>query len=1106
MIARLVLASLALAAVAAAQVPAPNSPSAPAQAVDLSLLSDLKARAIGPAVCGGRIGAVAGVPGDPTIVWAGAASGGVWKSTDGGVRFSPVFDEQDCASVGAIAIDPRSPDVVWVGTGEGNPRNSASVGRGVYRTRDGGRTWQKLGLEKTERIHRILLHPTNPDTAWVAAFGTSWGENEERGVFKTTDAGATWTKVLYVDPRTGCGDLALDPRNPDKLFAAMWQHRRWPWLFQSGGPGSGLHRTLDGGATWTKLGEDDGLPGGELGRIGLAIAPSDPRVVYALTEAQKNVLLRSDDGGFKFRVVNDKEDIAPRPFYFCDVRVDPADKNRLYSLHTTVDVSSDGGRTFEGLAGWDAAHPDHHALWIDPTDPQRLLLGNDGGVSISHDRGGSWRFCGNLPLAQFYHVAFDLDRPYHVYGGLQDNGSWRGPATVWENGGIRNAHWQEVCFGDGFATVPDPQDSRQGYAMSQGGYLVRYDLRNGAQKFIRPPAPADVELRFHWNAAIALDPSAPGTLFYGSQFVHKSTDRGESWQIVSPDLTTNDPEKQKQHESGGLTRDVTAAENHCTILSIAPSPVQQGVLWAATDDGRVHVSKDGGANWTSVEANVPGLPKHTWCPHVEASKHDAATAYAVFDGHRTADWTPYVYVTRDFGASWTSLATPAIDGYCLVLEEDPVQKELLWLGTEFGLFVSFDAGASWQKWTHGVPTCSAMAIATHPREHDLIVGTHGRSIFVLDDLSPLRQLAAATATKPKLHVFPVTPAVAHETAQSGGERFPGHGEFRGPSRPRGAFVHVYVDAPEVAHPDKQKQKERRKAQDAEKAKADAQKAAADKAKADAGAPAQAPTAAADAADKPKAPEEPKDKVTIEVYDADGKKVRSWREDVHLGLNRIVWRFQRDGGPGPSRELQDEPEFAPPGREVLPGEYLLTVRFQGEQRDVKLTVEADPRVAIAAADRAAKDALRQQKQDLEAELHRATQKFARSRKDLDIVEKRLADEPKLKPGADDPHKALREALDAARKAATELDATLWGKKPAQGIARDDDGMIAKARERMRATGTDDAPNPTERAEMARAAELVPPVAAAVDAFLQGPMAAFRKAVEADGLTLLSPPAK
>ncbi|MBM3961554.1 MAG: hypothetical protein FJ306_06590, partial [Planctomycetes bacterium] len=497
MIARLVLASLALATVAAAQVPAPNTPSAPAPAVDLSLLSDLKARAIGPAVCGGRIGAVAGVPGDPTTVWAGAASGGVWKSTDGGVRFTPVFDEQDCASIGAIAIDPRSPDVVWVGTGEGNPRNSASVGRGVYRTRDGGRTWQKLGLAKTERIHRILLHPTQPDTAWVAAFGTSWGENEERGVFKTTDGGSTWTKVLYVDARTGCGDLALDPRNPDKLFAAMWQHRRWPWLFQSGGPGSGLFRTLDGGATWTKLGEDDGLPGGDLGRIGLAIAPSDPRVVYALTEAQKNVLLRSDDGGFKFRVVNDKENVAPRPFYFCDVRVDPADANRLYSLHVTVDVSTDGGRTFEGLAGWDAAHPDHHALWIDPTDPMRLLLGNDGGVSISQDRGGSWRFCGNLPLAQFYHVSFDLDQPYHVYGGLQDNGSWRGPATVWENGGIRNAHWQEVCFGDGFATVPDPQDSRQGYAMSQGGYLVRYDLRNSTQKFIRPPAPEDVELRFH---------------------------------------------------------------------------------------------------------------------------------------------------------------------------------------------------------------------------------------------------------------------------------------------------------------------------------------------------------------------------------------------------------------------------------------------------------------------------------------------------------------------------------------------------------------------------------------------------------------------------------
>ena len=496
-----------------------------------------------------------------------------WRSTDGGVTFDAVFDDQDVASIGAIAVHPTANDVVWVGSGEGNPRNSASVGRGIYRTTDGGRTWTKLGLERTERIHRIVLHPGDADTAWVSAFGTSWGENEQRGVFKTTDGGETWRKVLYVDERTGCSDLILDPRNPNKLFASMWQHRRWPWAFKSGGPGSGLYRSLDGGESWQQLDQDDGLPKGDLGRIGLALAPSDPDVVYALTEAKKSVLLRSDDGGFQFRVVNRSDDIAPRPFYFCDIRVDPQDPNRVYNMHTVIDVSTDGGRSFETLVGWDAAHPDHHSMWIDPLDPQRVLIGNDGGVYTSRDRGRHWRFCANLPLAQFYHVAVDDDVPYHVYGGLQDNGSWRGPADVWENGGIRNLHWQEVCFGDGFATLPDPEDSLQGYAMSQGGSLVRWNRRDGSRKSIRPPAPEDVELRWHWNAAIALDPFAPGTVYYGSQFVHKSDDRGGSWQVVSPDLTTDNPEWQRQEESGGLTIDVTAAENHCTLLTIAPSRV-----------------------------------------------------------------------------------------------------------------------------------------------------------------------------------------------------------------------------------------------------------------------------------------------------------------------------------------------------------------------------------------------------------------------------------------------------------------------------------------------------------------------------------------------------
>ncbi len=1062
------------------------APAAPTPALDVTLLADLQGRNIGPAVCGGRTAAVVGVPGDPSIVWVGAASGGVWKSTDGGVRFTPVFDEQDVCSIGAIAIDPRTPEVVWVGTGEGNPRNSASVGRGIYKTVDGGKSWNKLGLEKTERIHRILLHPTSPDTAFVAAFGTSWGENEDRGVFKTTDGGKTWSKVLYVDPRTGCGDLVMDPRNPDKLFAGMWEHRRWPWSFKSGGPGSGLHVTRDGGATWSRLGEKDGLPKGELGRIGLAIGENDPRVVYALVEAERSVLLRSDDGGLSFRTVNRSDDIAQRPFYYGDIRVDPANADRVYNMNSVIDVSTDGGRSFTGLVGWGEAHPDHHAMWIDPTDPERILIGNDGGVYTSADRGATWRFCRNLPLAQFYHVAVDDDVPYHVYGGLQDNGSWRGPSTVWENGGIRNLHWQEVCFGDGFATLPDPLDSRQGYAMSQGGALIRYDLRTGSQKGIRPPAPEGVELRFHWNAAIAQDPFDPRTIWYGSQFVHRSADRGESWSIVSPDLTTNDPQKQKQGESGGLTIDATGAENHCCILTIAPSAMQQGVVWACTDDGRVQVTRDGGQSWRSVERGIPGLPRNTWCPHIEASKFDAGTAFVVFDGHRTADWTPYVYVTRDFGETWVSLATPAIDGYCLVIEQDPVQKDLLWLGTEFGLFVTLDGGKVWSRYEHGVPPCSAMAITTHPRDGDLIVATHGRSIFVIDDITPLRTMTAELMQQ-RLHVFATSPAIAWETAQTPGSRFPGNDEFRGQTRQRGAFVHVIVNADELAHPDPEVEKGRKREAAAKKDETKAEEKTENEPQ--------------DTPQDKDTDTTPKDHVTVEVRDAGNVLIRTFRDKVHLGLNRIVWRLERDGTPGPSRNLQEEPELPQPGREVLPGDYTVTVRFQGEAQTTTVRVLPDPRVEIALADRQAKDNLRGEREQLQAVLRQATQRLARAKRDLDLVSKRLDGEPKVKKGDTDPNEALRTALKAATKAYDELDEQLWGKTGQQGIVRNDDTEMRKVMSLMRVSGTDDAPNATEIAAMARARTAVPGITRLVDEFVSGPLTQLRTALAGSSLSLL-----
>ncbi|HEX2643274.1 MAG TPA: hypothetical protein VHU81_09795, partial [Thermoanaerobaculia bacterium] len=606
-----------------------------AAAVDPTLLSGLKARSIGPAAMSGRIAAIESTPENPDLIYVGAATGGIWKSTNGGVTWQPVFDDQPVASIGDIALDPHNSDVVWVGTGETNVRNSVSFGNGVYRSTDGGRTWKHLGLEKTERISRVIPDPGNPRVAYVAALGEAWGENPDRGVYKTEDGGKTWRRVLYVDERTGAADLVMDPGNPNKLFAAMWDYRRFPYYFRSGGPGSGLYVTTDGGESWRKATEEDGLPKGDLGRIGLAIAPSDPRIVYALVEAEKSALLRSEDGGRTWRAVNSDSDVSPRPFYYSDIRVDPENPNRLYRLGSLVHVSNDGGRTFQTLVSFTKAHPDHHALWVNPRDGRFLLNGNDGGMAMSRDRGETWQFVSNLPLAQFYHVRVDNAVPYNVYGGLQDNGSWKGPSSVWEGSGIRDHHWQEVMFGDGFDTVPDPRDPEQGYAMSQEGYLIRYDLRTGQRKDIRPASPdPKVDLRFNWNAGIAPDPFDPGTLYFGSQFLHKTTDRGETWSTLSSDLTTNKPEWQKKDVSGGLTPDASGAESYTTIIAIDPSPKERGVIWAGTDDGRLHVTRDGGKSWNSVEGNLRGVPANTWIPHVHASPHAGGTAFVVLDDHR----------------------------------------------------------------------------------------------------------------------------------------------------------------------------------------------------------------------------------------------------------------------------------------------------------------------------------------------------------------------------------------------------------------------------------------------------------------------------------------
>ncbi len=724
-----------------------------AQDFSMDLVKNMKPRNIGPGGMSGRVTAIDAVHSNPDIMFVGTASGGLWKSSSGGIKWEPIFDKEVTASIGAVAIQQSNPSVIWVGTGEGNPRNSLNGGYGIYRSLDGGKNWSLMGLEKTRHIHRIIIDPTNPNTVYAAAIGSPWGEHPERGIYKTTDGGLTWNRILFANNKTGAADLVMDPTNPNKLIAAMWEHKRDPWFFNSGGEGSGLHMTHDGGKTWKKLTDEDGLPKGNLGRIGVAIAPNKPNIVYALVEAEKNALYKSVDGGFNWKMINDKDDIGNRPFYYSEIYVDPQNENRVYSIYTYVNVSEDGGKSFDMLMpayGVDnGVHPDHHAWWIHPKNGNFMIDGNDGGMNITKDGGKSWRFIGNLPVAQFYHINVDNEFPYNVYGGMQDNGSWRGPAYVWRAQGIRNSYWQEISFGDGFDVVPDKDDSRYGWTMSQQGYVQRYDWQTGNNYIVRPTHPEpNVELRFNWNSAINIDPFSNSTIYFGSQFVHKSTDKGETWTIISSDLTTNDPEKLKQAESGGLTMDATGAENHCTILVIEPSQIEKDMLWIGTDDGRVHITQNGGTTWTEVTKNIKGLPTGSWIPQIKASNKNKGEALLIANDYRRFNYTPYAYRTKDYGKTWTRIVDENdVKSYTLSIIEDIEEPNLMFLGTDDGLYISVNAGEKWTKWTEGFPTVSVKDLVIHPREHDLVIGTFGRAAWVLDDIRPLRALANGNCIK-----------------------------------------------------------------------------------------------------------------------------------------------------------------------------------------------------------------------------------------------------------------------------------------------------------------------------------------------------------------------
>lgn len=764
------------------------------QEFSMNLVKNMTPRNIGPGGMSGRVTAIDVVISNPDIIYAGTASGGLWKSVSGGITWEPIFDNEVTASIGAVAIQQSNPDVIWVGTGEGNPRNSLNGGYGIYKSLDGGKTWNSMGLEQTRHIHRVIIDPTNPNTVYVGAIGSPWGTHKERGVFKTTNGGETWNKVLYANTKTGVADLVMDPKNPNKLIAALWEHKRDPWFFNSGGVGSGIHITYDGGKNWKKITSKDGLPDGDLGRIGLAIAPNKTNIVYALVEAKKNGLYKSLDGGLKWIKVNENmNEIGNRPFYYADLYVDPQNENRLYSIFTYVNVSEDGGNSFKQLMPAygvsNGVHPDHHAWWIHPKNGDFMIDGNDGGLNITKDGGTSWRFIGNLPVAQFYHISVDNEIPYNVYGGMQDNGSWRGPSYVWRDQGIRNSYWQEISFGDGFDVVPDRDDSRFGWSMSQQGYVSRYDWKTGNNYTVRPTHPnPDITLRFNWNAAINIDPKDNSTLYFGSQFVHKSTDKGETWNIISPDLTTNDPEKLKQHESGGLTMDATGAENHCTILVIEPSVVEQNMLWVGTDDGRVHFTTNGGNDWNEVTKNIKGLPKGSWITQIKASKNNKGEALLVANDYRRFNYTPYAYRTTNYGKTWKRIVDENdTESYTLCIVEDVIEPHLMFLGTDDGLYISIDAGTEWTKWTNGFPTVSVKDLVIHPREHDLIIGTFGRAAWVLDDIRPLREIAKNnTITNENIKLFEPPTAYLAAYQQPTGSRFGGDAMYHGTNRGFGA--------------------------------------------------------------------------------------------------------------------------------------------------------------------------------------------------------------------------------------------------------------------------------------------------------------------------------
>lgn len=838
--------------------------------VNSAMFGMMEARQLGPGTMSGRISAIEGVNNDEgKTIFIGTAGGGVWKSTNAGASYKSIFDKY-CQSIGAIAIDQKNPSTVYVGTGESNMRNSVSIGNGMYKTNDGGDNWKRIGLDSTEHISKIIIHPENNNVIYVAAPGPLWSTDTHRGLYKSDNGGETWQKIFYIDDKTGCADLLMDPANPNILFAAMWQFRRQPFSFNSGGTTSGLYKSTDGGKTWKEI--RNGLPEKPFGRIAMALAPSDPKQMIAIVESKKTGLYISSDAGETWKNQSATMNVCARPFYFSTLVIDPKDPKRVYRPAFQFAYSSDGGYSFTEASsdgGW--VHSDMHALWINPAHTNIMYVGTDGGIYMSIDRGATWQFNHGLPVGQFYHVAYDMKEPYHIYGGLQDNGSWMAPSAA--PGGIGNANWSRVGGGDGFWTVPDA-DGKTVYSEYQGGNMSRVDLTTMKSEFIQPQKTANEQtdkLRWNWNTPIVTGEKNPKNLYVGAQFLYMSTDQGRNWKRISPDLTTNDKNKQKQEESGGLSDDNTSAENHCTIFTIAESPLDENVIWVGTDDGNLQYSTNAGTTWTNVAANIAlcGIAKQAWVSSIQPSRFDKNVVYATFENHMYGDHKTYLGKSSDMGKTWKRINNKEFTGFAHKIKEDTENKNLLFLGTEMGLFATLDGGENWFRMKKNIPEYALVRdIQIHPKTHDLILATHGRGIFILDDIRPMRNLTK-DIWEQDVYLFP-TPDITLNNGKFG---------WGGPEVSGGWSANNPPSTPTIDYYFKQRLSS--------------------------------------------------GKVTVEIYDDKGALVQSIPGTIRRGINKVSWNLR--GTPpkvAAGSTKMDGAGFTSPM--VLPGTYTIKLKVKDKE--------------------------------------------------------------------------------------------------------------------------------------------------------------------------------